>query len=341
LALGLAPGGSALGGGGLPTSITDDFSADSGQWLDGNLVAAAMTVSGNRGLWTPASENAKSFNGDMETGDPPTGWGGSNCTIAANGDVHGGSQALLLTASGSTSAGARADVAGLVPGRFLDLRAWLKNINFTVFRLSLSQALTPFNSIVGDTGTTSYAQARLTEMVTQTTMRAVVGGFNAATQTALADDVTLAELAPSTVVRLRRVYYPSIVSAAIWRTAHRARGVVLYSSATDWIMAYIGSNSTGAAAVYLVKVANGLFTPIATANITYSAGAVLALVPNATFTAFSVTYGGAEVIASQAVVNWVGGTWYAGLANSDDPANLTTDAFGSFSAVAVAGASPF
>lgn len=334
---GSVPG--VLGGAALPRSITDDFSADSGLWLDGALAPAALTVSGNKAVWTPTPDTELLTNGDMEAGDPPTGWDKQNGTLSASADVHAGSQACQIASTVVGTNLTRQEKA-TTAGTWLIATGWLKRGTQAALQLGIQEASGSFTSVLGANISTSYAFSRVIALATKTAMRLVASGFaDTIGYTNLLDDASLIPLVAKTTCRLQRVYYPPIVGGAIWRTAHTVKGFQIYNNSLDWVGVYISEN----AKAKLVKVVNGTPTLVATQTITEVAGSVLQIVPNAAFSGFAATYGGSTVIAEQVITDFVDktGSWYAGMINTYDPSNLATDAFGSFSAEAVVGSSPF
>jgi hypothetical protein len=146
------------------------------------------------------------------------------------------------------------------------------------------------------------------------------------------DDVSIKPITFSTQFRLRRIYYVSYVETAIRRTSGTQKGVTLFYDINNYIKTWIGTES-----VYLIKCVGGVVSAVlGTGAIVYAADALLRLVPNAAFNAFSVNYGGTEVIAPVSITNFnPAGIWYAGVFNTYNGGDIAADSFENFAAVAV------
>lgn len=341
--LGIAMNVPTLAGGGgvsYPESITDDFAADSGLWLDGNLAAAAMTVSGGKGVWAPTegaeihtSANAASDPNSNEA-DATTGWGAVDITLTSQGaDKSTGSYALNLV---TTAASGRAETLADA-NRWFVYRADAKQITGTKWRLQTSGLYPMRLQTTNDWASyvvTSYRNGA-----------AISFGYlcdvGAIDDVGRLDNVSIKALTPATLFRVQRVYYPSTVSAKLWWPAGIQQGVILFQDADNWVMANLYHYRTINNAA-LTKSVAGTVTQVANGGVTYSAGATLELIPAADFQTWTVKYADTTEVNAAAITDFAAsGTWYAGLFTTYDAGNTAVVGFDDFSATRITDAPPF
>lgn len=324
-----------------PKSVTDDFSADSGLWLDGNLNPAAMTISSGRGIWTPTVGNEIIIKGDFSawTGDNPDGWTVATESLpdyevseVGTGEGHGGSGTGLCNLYRNG-----AGYLNINQGTNVTAGGW--------YRISLV-----IDTIVSGSLELHNANG-MSQVFTSTGAKlytAVNWGIGSSWRIQAAanptditiDDVSLKSITFATIFRLRRIYYASYVEAAIRRSAVTQKGVVLFKDANNMIMVWDNGNNV----IYLRKRVAGTWGTASSGSFTYSAGGTMRLVPNTSFNAFSVTYDGVQKIAPVSITDFAADMnanglfntpWYAGIITSYDSGNIDSDAFDNFAAVSV------
>jgi hypothetical protein len=158
---------------------------------------------------------------------------------------------------------------------------------------------------------------------------------------ALLDNLSAKLLTPASTVRLQRIYYPSELSVKLWGENYLPKGLIVYQDENNWIAA-VQYMSSGASYVALLKCAGGVSTGVSVNQaITYSAGAVLELIPAADFQTWTVKYADTTEVNAAAITDFAAsGTWYAGLVNTYDAGDMSI-AFDDFSATRIAEAPPF
>lgn len=328
-------------GGALPEIIEDDFSADSGLWLDGDLQPAAMTVDGGRGIWTP-TEGAEINTSSNAAADPngteanaTTGWGGVRVDLSVESvDVDTGSYALKVVSL--TGQGDRATLYKNDGSRgFYIRRIAAKNLigNWELRNSSYAfNQLVPLTTSWADYITIHYKASDYHEF----TVFVKEGG--SAGDTVLIDNVSIKPIEMATVFRVQRIYYPSVISAAIRWMPYCVNGVVCYKDSDNYVAAVVSSENM----VHLFKVVDGVYQNLGVATITYADDAVLQLTPAADFQSWTVTYDGTVAISATSVTDFAAeGIWHAGLLNTYDAGDTSVVGFGDFSATRVEGAPPF
>lgn len=331
-------------GAGLPELIEDDFSADSGKWLDGNLEPAAITVSNGKAIWTP-TEGAEIHTFSNAAADPngteanaTTGWVTVRATLSVEAaDVDTGSYAIKVVAAGSND---RANIyVNNATRGFYVRRSAAKEL---IGNWELRSSNPPVHNIrVGLTS--EWADYVITNYKVNDyhEWSVWVSDGGSANDAALVDNVSIKPLIMATVFRVQRIYYPSVISAAIRWMPYCANGVVCYKDADNYVAAVIGAIGSSTH-VQLFKVVDGVYTSIVTSSITYAADAVLQLAPAADFQSWTVTYDGVVKINAAAITDFAAeGTWHAGLLNTHDAGDTAIVSFGNFSATRVAEAPPF
>lgn len=328
----------------IPTydNISDDFSADTG-WLDGNIAVAAITVSSNKGIWTPTYGPEKHV-GPNAASDPNaneannvTGWSVTNATIVSeNTDVNTGSYALQVDGTGA--------VARAISSYAVSLGQWL------LWTLAAKQgtagvSVSTQNAIpaVAVTPAVSWTNYAIASSATTTSWQAWLYP-SAALKTVYADNISIKEITAASLYRLKTINYPCSVSVKTWQgiNVFAGLGIVLFRDTSNYILAY--QNYTSIRRLFLLKSVSGTVSE-ASPNVSYSYGAgnTLSLTPNADFNQFSVVYNGITAFNNISITDfdYAGGPWYTGLFLTYNTGNLTTAAFGTFAATRVAGSPPF
>lgn len=329
------------GGGALPESITDDFAVDSGKWLDGNLAPAAMTIASGRGIWTPTegaelhvSANAASDPNGNEA-DATTGWNSTEITLTSQStDKSTGDYALNLAAADGANDRIEYPASN---GQWTIFRADAKQVTGTKWRLH-SGHLYP---------------TRL--QITDDWMSYVVTGYSpsafsvyglwcdngAGGDVGRLDNVSIKPLTPATLYRVRRIYYPSAISARVWWPPGIQAGVVMFQNVNNWIMANRYHYRT-LDYIALTKCVAGTVTQVTQSVVAYVAGTALRLIPSADMQAWTVKHGETTVHDAVAITDFAAtGTWYAGLFTTYDAGDTDVVGFDDFSATRVAGAAAF
>lgn len=345
------PGG-PLGGGGVPETITDDFSADSGLWLDGNLAPAAITISSGRGIWTPGTTSAGVLNPTMETGDPPSNWSSLNdATLTREADEHTGgtgSYALGVARGGANNSPYASQNSTLTAGMWYLRQGWRRNVDATRARWGLYDLTKPGyveHDDVGVTGTTWNSWQSVFVAENANHLIQLIAETTGAGQKVHFDDVVIYLLVHASLIRWQRIYYVSELSAKVWQSVRTSAGLIVGKDINNYIMVRLsGSAAAVNAAGIRKRVAGTLSASLGSGAITYSAGTALKLTPTAAFTEFDVSYGAGEVISNVAINDFAADVdangkflvpYYAGLFNTFNSGSINSDAFDDFSAVRI------
>lgn len=343
---GMTRGVPGLGGGSLPTEISDDFASDSGKWLDGALTPAAIVASDGRGIWTPVEE-AELHTSSNAAADPngteanaTTGWNASNVTLSVeSSDVNTGNYALKAVAA-STGVNRRITLARTNASRkWRVVRIAAKAISGAAWKM-FSQGVS-FSSdlpLTADWDEYVYAVRKSTDYTDDSLW------LDSATisDTALLDNVSVKELVATSQYRLQRIYYPSTVEVGVNMTLRTPVGVVVFKDSDNWVLAF--TRRVGAFfSVALWKCVAGAVTVISVGvTTTYSAGAVLKLAPAADFQTWTVTYDNVVRVNAAAITDFAPtGTWYAGLFTTHNPNDTTIIGFDDFLAERIGESPPF
>jgi hypothetical protein len=132
-------------------------------------------------------------NGDMETGSPPTGWtAGTDSTVAADADAHGGSQSLLVTRNGAQTTNFAFRSISTTVGKWYLCDGWMKigtatQIRDRIISSTSSHNLPPDTLLPAQAGEWVRGERCFRARATSATWRALII-TNADTQTGLHDD---------------------------------------------------------------------------------------------------------------------------------------------------------
>jgi hypothetical protein len=337
-----------LGGGGIPyESITDDLSSDSGRWLDGSLASAALTIDTGRAVWAP-TEEAQLQTTANATSDPngneanaTTGWSGTQATLSVeSSDVNTGTYALKVVANDGTDD--RAVISRTSASRkWYVVRGAAKATIGTKWELREPYGLPGITKVAVGAGWANlvYTSKKVSDYSENTLW---CGSGGSASDAALLDNYSMKELTPASQFRIQRIYYPSSVAVKAWMSGYTPLGVAVYKDADNWVLA-VAHRSLAVFSVALLKSVAGAVSLVGSlVATTYSAGALLELIPAADFQTWTVKYNTATRINAAAITDFAAtGTWYTGLFNTHNPSDITAVSFDDFAAARIAGASPF
>jgi hypothetical protein len=330
LALGLLP----VVMGGKPQS----YNGFGGGWLDGTLSAASLPVSADRAIWSPAmgSDLFDVGAGTFASGTYSWAAQGSN-TIANVGnelqityvDNAVGALEYLRNAS---------DLSADLTVNALYLLRHSAYINSGSFDIRLYHGSGYYPDVLGITATTLTPYLRTFRALSAAGTLVHLNGMGAG-EVVYLDDLSIQPITLSDTARLKRMYYTSYVEAGVALSSTTQAGVCFWKDSANWIEARI-DNRVGAAGrqCELWKCVAGTRTQVATGAITYSADTLLRLAANATFTGFTVHYGGAEIIAEQTINDFAAdvssgrfdSAWYVGMRNLYNSGTIA-DGFTAFS----------
>lgn len=335
------------GGSIIPFSLSDDFSSDSGLWLDGNGDPATLDlISNNRADYNVAVGAATLDEGfDTWVGDDPAGWypqqgdtANYECTERSSDQLH---------ADGPAGTGAanwwNDGIAGSGPGFSLNQKtryAWNRcDIVCSTYGagglIAYEHGATPHAELCYVTAAGTFVGGDYWESANPFRLQINNGDAPA--------DLTLSstKLYPVTLVDMVRVQPMteiSWVSVNVWWDGS-PKGDVMWKDSSNYLViypCYLGQTQQNV--LRMKAFSGGTMVIEQEANITYVPGSSVQIVPNNTFTGFAANYGGSEVIAEQAL-DWsadVGADgksltgWYIGLFNLYNSGNVNTAAFGSF-----------
>jgi len=139
-------------------------------------------------------------NGNMETGNPPTGWASDfSGAIAVSADVHGGSQSGLVTRGSQDKSIYRAFTVPV--GALINVSSWQKNVNATSVNVSLYSGggAVLVQALTSVTDTVNYVNKTISNYtnIAIDTIKLLVSGTTG--QQGLFDDLSVLQTtAPST-----------------------------------------------------------------------------------------------------------------------------------------------
>jgi hypothetical protein len=342
LTLGLLGGASTM-----YESIMDDLSADSGRWLDGALAPAAITIDTGRAIWTP-TEGAELHTSANAASDPnsneanaTTGWAATGTTLSVEStDVNTGSYALKAVAADGTSdriSWSRTNASR----KWYVMRCAVKVVSGTKWEVQESYGFPVVARLLATADWANYVlTAKKSANYSEVGVWSVTGG--SASDTVLADNISIKELNPDSQFRIQRIYYPSSIAANVWMSGATPLGVVAYQDANNWVLAVAGRSLT-TFSITLMKSVGGVVSLVGSAVTTiYSAGALLELIPAADFQTWTVKYNTAVRINAAAITDFAAtGTWYAGMLNTHNPSDITAASFDDFAVARLEGAPLF
>lgn len=338
-ALRLAVMGAPLGGGvNYPESITDDFASDSGLWLDGDLAAAAITVSGGKGIWTPTLGEITNGNSDLTawTDDKPDLWlvvlGATGAITEVAPDGSAGTGAAKFT---STSTNDRP----LLYGAGQTANSW--NLLTVVISAYTSGQLHVGHSLADF----AYITGQATHLIAGRPPNSNLYIYGVAAPTDLVvDTISARPITLSTMFRVQPIYYPSAISSKLWYLRACPLGITAFKDLNNWIATVVSPkiNSSSANIVTLYRCVSGTQSVVSTSDITYSAGAALELIPAADFQTWTVKYDGATKINAASIIDFSPtGIWHAGLFTTHDASDTSIIGADDFAATRIEGAPPF
>lgn len=342
LGLGISPG--LLGG--MPRIIADDFSIDSGNWLDGALSAVAMTVASGIGIWSITL-------GDELLPDPNLAdWGGDD-TLNQWSNTESGSGDLSEVDSGQTHGGT--NVTGECANFYRSGSPGVVRIEYDCVTGGLWYRTQTYVSARSGSG---YIQALVGQGGQQTNFLYDIAATHTGSNVGhpsypdfwinyagdcdlTIDSTSIKQIATASLFRVQPIYYVSSVEAGIRMsyshpTLYGQKGVVLYQDSDNYLLAYLDRIS--ASKMRCLKVVGGTMTiDLCNVSFTYGEDDVLKLTLNAAGTEAALDYNGGAATASGIDVSDMGldsGTWYAGVFSTYEN-GAANDGFSSFLAEAV------
>lgn len=295
----------------LALPFSDAFTRADGA-IGGQWTGATWTIATNATLNTPVAGSELVSNGNMETGDPPTGWNaGANTTLDGVADERtggGGAQALSVV-NAIAAYGVATQQITVAAGTWLTASGYLKVQAAKTAYISIS----PF--VLAGTSTSWTGKSGSVRVAANPTIN-LLNGENTSGQDGRFDDVSFK---PLTLTQLF-AYLPAIgvasVTAQVLVTVNPGNfqaGLIINLDSTslpqNFVIAYL-SAYTGTMKAYLDKCVAGTYSNIAgaTGNVTYNSASNLKLVKNGDD--YSLYYGSpgseTQVGTTQAITGMTG-----------------------------------
>jgi hypothetical protein len=296
---------SVVGGASSILPFTDAFGRADGA-LGNGWTGATWTISGNKVINTPTLTGNLITNGNMETGDPPTGW-----TVTSNAVLDGvadertggaGSQSLSVV-NGAVSVGAARQSMTHAAHTWIRLSGWLKLVTGTTCSLRL------LTSGFGDVCVMSRPETSWTQWIGAgrvTTTNGIVASYNG--QSSLgnehrSDDI---EAYPLTLSHLFATIpaTKSDVTCGVLATldTYMQGGVVVNldsaASPANFVIGYY-NRATGKALLERCVAGTYDATPLINITKTYVAGAEVKVIKSGT--TYQLYYNGAQVGTDQTI----------------------------------------
>lgn len=263
---------------------------------------ATWTISSNAALNTPVAGAEDISNGNMETGDPPTGWTAALSAVldgVADERTGGaGSQSLSKTNNGATYGGAT-QALQTAGGVWVLVDGWVKRVTDAtagiLLRTSGGTTLASVSSTTADT----WVNLPFTGFTSGENCYILLGDGNGNGTESRYDDISTA---PFTTADLFAVLPSSIanVTAQVVLTVtpgNKHAGLLLnLDSATtplNYVAAYLTTAEEGALNAYLVKCVNGVISRVAKGVVTFGATKYLKVVKDGNN--YSLYYGTTDI----------------------------------------------
>ena len=274
---------SALGDGALPSP-----------WS-----GATWTIASGKVINTPNEGPPLSFNGDMEAGDPPTGWTPANATAAADADVHGGSQSIKVTST--SAAGYVTRNISLTAYKWYKFGLWVKRTAGQIdFLITPGASIAPTPYHLSPSSYTNYVGAILTSGASITM---ALRGFDNGT-VAYWDDITCTPLEWAEVINVIDFGVANVsVGGAGTIGSFSPAGVVVNCNSktapTHMVFAvHVGSRNY----IYMFKMINGTCTQLIGAASTYVSGVIPKIVKTSA-SVYQLWYNGLQIGTDQTVTD--------------------------------------
>ena len=281
-------------------TFTDDFAVSKPQWA-----GATWSVAGGVAFNTPVPGASVVTNGEMEAGNPPTGWNaqGTPTTYEASGvQKHGGAASLHVVADAANEGGMR-NVAVTI-GRWYRVSAWKYRIaggGQMIFSSGMAAS-------VSDSGNTNtWFELSAVDRATGANPEMYIRQTGASGESYF-DDAAVQPLVLTELFRLLPASVASVtaeVVVAAMKAGTQAGLVINVDSPTtplNFVLAY-----TDRVTAYLVQCVNGTYTVKASGAITYGAAKILKVIKNGT--TYQLFYDGTQVGADQ-TINAMNGTYH-------------------------------
>ena len=237
------------------------------------LIGSTWAVSGGVAINTP-TEGANVFSaGDMESGDPPTGWSAQNsATLSANADAHGGSQSLSVLGGASYSHGLATPT--VLDDTWYRFRAWIKTLSgLGRIRVAVVQSSTVYDKL--DINAAAYAEYTGGVLASSTAMYQYAYS-KAATDQNLFDDWTLHPLTLAELPLIMQTGVSDVICRASWDIAYgNPSGVIVNVDSLSSPLNYVIAQHNGRNGIGLIKCVNGVYTEVVTATVNHVSDALV------------------------------------------------------------------
>jgi hypothetical protein len=289
----------------LPYSI--DFSTLSDGAIPTNWVGSTFTISGGKLINAPTDGGTLIANGDMETGNPPTGYAaGSSAILASVADEHtggAGTKSLSIT-NGAASSGYATKNIDIVIGDFLVMKAWAKYVNANSASMRMQGRSGSFATFAqSDDPTAAWAEYAITGAPTQTDIWARVGNNDSTLgRESRFDNIYVAKLTKSDLIAYYNHAFVNVgvVKAGLTTKWGQYCGVVGWWDKVNPFQSCLVARHNLKQAMLSKYVGATRTDLIPLTNITYSAGAVLEI-RRPSGNTFQLWYNGAQIGTDQTV----------------------------------------
>ena len=285
--------------------FSDDFNRSNGdlsnRW---KYSVGKWTINGNAAIGSPAMGVDEILsNGNMEAGNPPTGWSAVNGSIVGVADERtggAGSQSISLTnASGTAAAYQSFAAAG-----WYYFSGWSKKITATYTNFGIGTISTNNNILSsGFQSWVNWTNAFGTFRSSTATLYALLMNVDAGLENR-ADDFSIRQFTNSHLFATRKFTQSDVdasVKASVTDKAQAGLCICLDNkdNPANYVVAYVDKGNGNR--VKLDKCVNGVITELVNATVTYDASKVLRLVKNGL--TFSVYYDGVQISTDKTITD--------------------------------------
>jgi hypothetical protein len=268
----------------------------------GRKLGAQVGLGSGVGVPVPVLGAEIATNGNMETGDPPTGW-----SAAVSGVLDGvadertggsGAQALSVV-NGAASVGRGQQSVTLPSTGWYLLTAWLRRVNVST---SASCGLATGNTVAATTTSATWAQVFVTARAASgsDTLRVVTNSTTIGAEVR-ADDVSLKPLTLTSLFgTLDYGLTHATTKANVTVVSATRAGVVANLDSAASPANFVIASHDGTTA-RLTKCVAGTYTELISAAATYVAGAAIEIRRTASSNTYQLFYNGAQVGTDQTI----------------------------------------
>lgn len=293
--------GLLAGGGGAAIPFVDDFARADGALGNGWAGATWSIVSG-KAVNAPVAGDEDISNGNMETGDPPTGWTGLNSpALDSVGDERTGGAGLaaLSIVNNGASYGMVYQTLDTPAGRWVLIDGWVKRVTSAWAQIVLQTSGTATLAYALSTTVDTWINLVLSGYTVGANCRVALADGNTNGGEHRYDDISLKPFVTADLFAVLPSSQANVTAQVVISVSpgskHAGLMLNLDSVATplNYVVAYLSTSEVGAMQARLAKCVNGVISNVIAADATYGATKYLKVVKDGNN--YSLYYGTTDV----------------------------------------------